>query len=276
MISRLLIWGYGRVGNAMIQGCLQNWSELSDSENHFHELGVISQKARPKSLPSNVTWLNHADVMGSPNTALRQGDVLLLTVTDGLIATISNRCDIPGISIVHCSGATPRMLLEQAASMVFYPLQTFSGESEVDWSAVPVFTEMGGEEDFDVLARVAQLLGVVNTHSIPFSARENLHMAAVFANNFTTAMAGIAHDVLRQKGLQPSWIQPILAQTALNLGANHPWEKLTGPAKRGDELTIQKHLQLLDSHKDWKEIYQIMSGYIQNRTDNDLDVPHMS
>jgi hypothetical protein len=76
-------------------------------------------------------------------------------------------------------------------------------------------------------------------------------------------MAGIAHDILEENGLLSTWIQPILAQTALNLGSENPWDKLTGPAKRGDDKTMANHKELLKNHPTLKALYEQMSGYIQ-------------
>ena len=275
MSSRLLIWGYGRVGSAIIQGCLRNWNAFEDSTRGFDQLVVVSTKARNASLPEDVLWLNSDEVLSNPNSYLHPGDVLLLTVSDAQIQAIAKPCDFPGLALVHCSGATPKIQTESAESMVFYPLQTFAVNTQMDWKQIPVFIESNDDHSRSVLQSLAALLGVVQLHTIPFAERENLHMAAVFANNFTTAMAGIAHDIVIERGLDSAWIQPILTQTAQNLGANNPWDKLTGPAKRGDESTQKKHLSLLSANPQLQALYTIMSGYIQHRSKNDKDAPSM-
>jgi predicted short-subunit dehydrogenase-like oxidoreductase (DUF2520 family) len=50
---------------------------------------------------------------------------------------------------------------------------------------------------------------------------------------------------------------------------------LTGPAKRGDRGVIEKHLELLKHHPEWKNIYENMSGYIQNHHGDGSDAPIM-
>lgn len=276
MSSRLLIWGYGRVGSAIASQCMARWSTNIGQSNGFDEFWVLSEKPRPTQLDPSVKWASGNQILSNPSENLTPGDVVLLTVSDSAIAALAAQCDVAGVTVVHCSGATPRISLEKAASMVFYPLQTFTADSQIDWSQVPVFTESSADVDPGVLKNIAGLLGVERWMEISFSARQNLHMAAVFANNFTTAMAGIAHDILKAEGLEEDWIRPILAKTAENLGASDPWMKLTGPAKRGDLQTQQNHLDLLLNHPQLKDIYTVMSGYIHHRTnDNDADAPNM-
>jgi len=255
---------------------MARWSTNIGQSNGFDELWVLSEKPRPTQLDPSVKWASGNQILSNPSGNLTPGDVVLLTVSDSAIAALAAQCDVAGITVVHCSGATPRISLEKAASMVFYPLQTFTSDSQIDWSKVPVFTESSADVDPGVLKIIAGLLGVERWMEISFSARQNLHMAAVFANNFTIAMAGIAHDILKAEGLEEDWIRPILAKTAENLGASDPWNKLTGPAKRGDLQTQQKHLSLLLNHPQLQDIYTIMSGYIHHRTnDNDADAPKM-
>lgn len=282
MSARLLIWGYGRVGSAMMSGLIkqpQSHPEKgvgrNEGESVFEEFLVISNKPRPAHIPDNIQWILPQQILNNPQAFFQLGDVLILTLSDSQIQKIAKQCDVSGLTVVHCSGATPLIELQHAESMVFYPLQTFSGTIEVDWTSIPVFVEFSSVNGQEMANQLARLLQVKQIEEMSFSVRQNLHMAAVFANNFTTAMAGVAHDILREKGLNPQWIQPILAQTAENLGYTNPWQKLTGPAKRGDRGVVEKHLELLKHHPEWKNIYENMSGYIQNHHGDGSDAPIM-
>lgn len=261
MSRRLLIWGYGRVGSAVIHRLLHQ-QQIAHSPCKFDSLLVISNQPQPLNL-SAVVWINDDEFVLNPKSFLQSTDVVLLTVPDNRVLQCAITCDFDGITVFHSSGATPRVIMEKADSAVFYPLQTFSLGGEVDWIHVPVFVEAVGDAEKQIAHDLAISLGVERCEEISFSQREKLHLAAVFANNFTIAMAGIAHDILEENGLLSTWIQPILAQTALNLGSENPWDKLTGPAKRGDDKTMANHQELLKNHPTLKALYEQMSGYIQ-------------
>lgn len=264
MKRRLLIWGFGRVGSAMVRQLLLKQRDFGNAQWPFDSLCVISSQAKPEGM-CGIDWLKADDFVSNAKNYLRANDVVLLTVSDSQILQCAAYCDYHEINIIHCSGATPKLQLEKAQTAVFYPLQTFSSGVEIDWAKVPVFVEAEESAMMQIHGDLATTLGVLKCEEISFSDREKLHLAAVFANNFTIAMAGIAHDILYENGLNSAWIQPILAQTALNLGSDHPWNKLTGPAKRGDEKTILHHLALLQSNPVLKALYEQMSGYIQSR-----------
>ena len=44
-----------------------------------------------------------------------------------------------------------------------------------------------------------------------------------------------------------------------------PLDMQTGPAKRGDVLTLEKHTAFLSSDPTYKDIYQLISNSIQNQ-----------
>lgn len=262
MNGRLLIWGYGRVGSAITKQVLLQRSINASILALFDSVHVISSKTKPQNL-EGLDWLNSDIFIADSRLIISPGDVILLTVSDSQIAQCAARLDVPGITVVHCSGATPLPLLSHADTAVFYPLQTFASDVTVNWSDVPVFTESSSEQVNVNLQRLADSLGVLHCQALSYASRQYLHLAGVFANNFTVAMAGIAHDILASNDLPTAWIQPILAQTAMNLGSDKPWEKLTGPAKRGDLKTQENHIYLLDDQQNLQALYKLMSEYIQ-------------
>ncbi|MBL0050011.1 MAG: DUF2520 domain-containing protein [Bacteroidetes bacterium] len=68
------------------------------------------------------------------------------------------------------------------------------------------------------------------------------------------------------KKLDFNILKPIIAQTANNIMHHSPGEVQTGPAKRHDEKTMQRHLQLLKS-KNRKALYKMISDdiYVTNK-----------
>ena len=91
-----------------------------------------------------------------------------------------------------------------------------------------------------------------------------LHLAAVFACNFTNHLLGQAEKVMDMQQLPLDWLKPLVEETikkAFDLG---PGGSQTGPAVRNDEGTLQKHLEMLDSNPELKKLYDVISKDIGN------------
>jgi predicted short-subunit dehydrogenase-like oxidoreductase (DUF2520 family) len=92
--------------------------------------------------------------------------------------------------------------------------------------------------------------------------RRKLHLAAVFACNFSNYMYDLAFDIVMSAGIDFEILQPLIAETANKITTMTPKEAQTGPAVRFDEKIIHKHLSLLNRKKDVREIYRILSKSI--------------
>jgi predicted short-subunit dehydrogenase-like oxidoreductase (DUF2520 family) len=283
MKQRLLIWGFGRVGKAIVSRLLSS-NELNEStkiettvagEGHSikpMQLSVISSQQKPMGLDS-VSWIDGALVKKSPSKYILPNDIVLACVSDSYIPDLAKLCDLRDVVFLHCSGATPMSQQISGASGVFYPLQSFHDEKQIVWTEIPVFFEYSHETVLHDLQWLANQLNVGPCNELSLYQRQYLHLTAVFANNYTTAMAGIAHDLLESRGLSPSWILPILKLTASNVSSKNPWETLTGPAKRGDMHTIQSHLDLLSQQSELQRIYESMNEYIRMKHTVNPDAP---
>ena len=76
-------------------------------------------------------------------------------------------------------------------------------------------------------------------------------------------MYAIAQELLAEKGLPPQLIGPLISETAAKaLGSPSAAAVQTGPARRGDRQTQQKHLGLLEGHPQLQELYQKISTEI--------------
>ena len=91
--------------------------------------------------------------------------------------------------------------------------------------------------------------------------RKQLHIAAVFACNFSNQMFSIADDLLAEKDIDFKILLPLIKQTIAKLNTNKPKAVQTGPAKRKDIKIIQKHINLIQQ-EDIKELYQKISNNI--------------
>lgn len=199
-------------------------------------------------------------------------DLYLLMVPDDAIAEVAASLSwyIPPDSLVmHTSGATPAKVLSSYFTRhgVFYPLQTFSKGREVDFTEVPLCLHTALPEDYTKVERLAQTL-VKNVYAIDDRQRAQLHLAAVFANNFTNYLQFISRQITSKHELPVNLLQPLLRETIAKLDTLSPSQAQTGPAVRGDELTMNLHLKLLEKHPEWAEIYRLLSQGIKSEITN--------
>ena len=193
----------------------------------------------------------------------QHADLYIIAVKDDAISTVAKNLDVPNKLVVHTSGSTPMDVLPSGNVGVFYPLQTFSFEKEVDFNEVPIAIESNDLESLNVLRILANKLSskVIELDS---KQRMTLHVAAVFACNFSNHLFAIAQQLLESQHLDFELIRPLITETVAKVQAHLPSAVQTGPAIRKDEKTLQKHLDLLKNEPQLQEIYRLLSQSIVN------------
>lgn len=191
-----------------------------------------------------------------------QADFYLLTVRDENIASVAEQMpQVDGV-VCHTSGITAMETLGRFEHYgVFYPLQTFSKNKNLDISQVPFCLEASSEEIYEALRTLAGRLSSA-VYGINTERRMKLHLAAVLVNNFTNHLYAEADEFLKENGLGMGMLLPLIRETVAKIEKLPAVEAQTGPARRGDRSTIAKHLEILENRDDLKEIYQIFSQQI--------------
>lgn len=192
-------------------------------------------------------------------------DVILICVSDNAISEIVSKLPPSDAIIVHTSGSIPMDILKKYGLEygVFYPLQTFTKGIDLEYSDIPVFIEGSSERVVEKLKEIASLFSN-DIHNADSETRRKLHLASVFACNFTNALARISQSLIEKSGIDFSVLRPLMKQTIKKLDVISPEEAQTGPAVRGDSIVIDKHLEMLSDHPDLKMLYQQMTKIIQN------------
>ena len=189
-------------------------------------------------------------------------DVYIIAISDDAIAKVSAKIDKKKGFVVHTSGsASLNTLKNNGRKGVFYPLQSFSKDKEVDFNEIPFCLEAENKEDFKTLEKLAKSIGK-NIYAINSEQRKSLHAAAVFVNNFTNHMYKMGSDICEEYQVPFEVLHPLIKETAQKITTLSPEESQTGPAKRNDQETIQNHLTLLT--KEQQKIYQLITKSIQN------------
>jgi len=191
-------------------------------------------------------------------------DCYVIAVKDDAIAEVASHLqDVRGV-VVHTSGATEMDVLKGTGTGygVLYPLQTFSKTKVVDLKSVPFCIEADRSETFEKIAAMAHLLSE-SVAEVNSEQRRILHLAAVFACNFTNHLYDLSSKLLQQHQLKFDLLKPLILETAFKVQHTQPAEVQTGPAVRNDLLTLEKHLDLLEGSPHLQDIYQLLSDSIK-------------
>ncbi|MCG8578727.1 MAG: F420-dependent NADP oxidoreductase [Bacteroidales bacterium] len=194
-----------------------------------------------------------------------KADLYILSVKDDVLSGVAEAMpDVKGI-VVHTAGSISIDVLDRFSNYgVFYPFQTFTKETDVDFSNIPILVE---SNDDTIKCTLMNLGRELSNHVIQASSmqRGNLHIAAVYACNFANHMYRLAEDVLDKSNLSFELLHPLIMETASKVQKASPSATQTGPASRKDYKIIDKHLKSLDSGSELQEIYKVLTDSIIKR-----------
>lgn len=168
--------------------------------------------------------------------------------------------------MVHTAGSIPMSIWEGHVEHygVFYPMQTFSKQREVDFREIPFFIEASTPEDTELLKAIAATLSE-RVYEATSEQRKSLHLAAVFTCNFTNHMYALAAELLEKYNLPFDVMLPLIDETARKVHELSPKVAQTGPAIRYDENVINNHLAMLSDDPGMQQLYELISRSIFNR-----------
>ncbi len=190
-------------------------------------------------------------------------DLYMIAVTDSAIDEISKNISLDNPLVAHTSGSTDIKVLENKniRPAVFYPLQTFSKDTEVNFNEVPLFLEAVNNKDHEKLKNLAGSISS-KVYSIDSKQRVMLHIAAVFASNFTNHMLYIADDLLKKNKMSFDILQPLITETVKKAGLIGPFKAQTGPAVRNDKYILELHSDILSAFGDYRKFYNFITNSI--------------
>lgn len=203
----------------------------------FEQKGIKTELVHARPLTADPTAIE----------ALPQADCYIYTVADHVLREIISMVNAPKALHLHTSGSMPIEVFgeDKPHSGVMYFLQSFSREVMIgDWSKIPCFIEGRMIDDVAAIYSLAQTLtGSIyeaNQHD-----RERLHIAAVFANNYSNLMYRMAAQVLENTQIPFEALLPLIDNTAAKVHAMKPIDAQTGPAQRADANVMAHQAEVL-------------------------------
>jgi len=207
------------------------------------------------------------DLVSDYSSINTQADVYIIAVKDDAIVEVVKNVSLLKLKgiVVHTSGSVDLSVLKKASQNigVYYPLQTFYKGASINWQTTPILIEgnlKGVETQLKQLANlVSKKVKVVDSKN-----RLQIHLAAVFACNFTNAMYVAAYQIIENNLTKndTDLLLPIMQHSFQKLQKVHPIKAQTGPAMRDDKLVMKKHLDLIKNNKQLTQVYKTLSDLI--------------
>ena len=190
-------------------------------------------------------------------------DLFFVALKDSVVNEVLTQIDFKNKLVVHCSGSLPLSVLEKYSDNigVFYPLQTFSVNRNIEFNTIPIFIESNSTKNVNTLLEVAGKLSK-SVYVLNSEKRKKLHVSAVFACNFVNHLYSISAEILKAENISFDVLRPLILETAQKVQELHPEKAQTGPAVRLDENIISSHLTELEDLNNYHKLYNSISKSI--------------
>jgi len=232
----------------------------------FTEKGIKPFQVLARNVKHHNDFKPFATKIIASAEELEDCEVLILAINDDAVAQFASGLKLKDTLIVHTSGTLEGDAAKSKNNIygVFYPLQTFSKTHTPDFSEIPIFIQASDNQSLLFLKQLAKMISK-EVHLSDDRTRNLLHVSAVFVSNFSHALYAIAEDFLVKESLSFKYLHPLIKETAIKATSTNLTHSLTGPAKRNDQKTIKKHLELLLNHPEEKIIYEQLTAFILNK-----------
>lgn len=246
MIKNIILIGSGSVATHIARKLIESSYKIS--------IVFSRRKESAKNLAEELgsAWTNKIN-------KIKTGDLIIIALKDAVIKNIIRK--LPNIPVVHTAGAIDLEIFEDRFENygVLYPIQTLNKNIKAP-SKIPFCIEANNKKFEKKLKKIANSLSD-SVYILNSKQRKSLHVAAVFAANFSNHMYSISHEILKRNNIDFNILLPLIEETYKKIIFTNPTEAQTGPAKRKDLETIESHINLLDD-KTIKTIYKTISKHI--------------
>lgn len=214
-----------------------------------------------RSYSAISSYANETETIDNLNN-IKDADIYIMAISDDHISKFSKTLPFENRLVAHTSGSVSIHDLDKKHQRaVFYPLQTFSKDAELNFSDVPICIEVTEKKNLQIMKDLCTALDCTS-YRITTEQRQTLHLSAVFVNNFTNQLYRIAHEISDAKSINFDILKPLILETAKKVQDISPYMAQTGPAKRNDKKTIKRHLKQIES-EEHKTIYELLTASIK-------------
>ena len=197
---------------------------------------------------------------------------MFLAVPDARIGVIANElagAGVPhGVAFIHCSGALGLAPLARLAPHhdvgSFHPLQSFpKPRPPAAFKDIVIGIDASTTRLLAQLRRLARDLGA-RSRRVGDADRALYHAAAVFGSNYLIVLLYEAGRILARAGWSEKEsidaLVPLMQGVLSNVSRQGINRSLTGPVRRGDVETVERHLKALSKSPSTEGIYRMLGA----------------
>lgn len=214
---------------------------------------------------------DHAELLAKPLNAASglltddlflEADLYIIALNDAVLADIYHVKALKHKMIVHTAGSVSIDVLKDISTSygILYPLQTLSKFTE-HLPEIPFLIDGNNVATKEFIQSFAKSLSD-NVSFADDSERMKYHVSAVFVSNFTNHILTLAESYCDKESINFKNLLPLLDEVIFKAKKYSALESQTGPALRGDNTTIDRHLHLLSSHPEMEKVYGFLSESI--------------
>jgi predicted short-subunit dehydrogenase-like oxidoreductase (DUF2520 family) len=227
-----------------------------ESNSLAHKIKLKGYYNRSQSKLLNIRAQLLSDLKKLPTC-----DLILLCVPDNAVDKVAMQLPSSDTIIAHTSGSVALSVLNKHKNHgVFYLPQSFSVSREPNFQEITLCLESSNEAVNKVLENVAVTLSR-KREQINSQQRKQLHLAAVYMNNFVNHCYSKAGEIMKDASMDRNLLDALMRETLEKAIELSPENAQTGPAIRNDSKTIDKHLKML--YKEDQEMYRSITKSIQ-------------
>lgn len=255
-MKSVVIIGAGNVAFHLTRALIQNTVNVRQVFNR------TLSKAEELGNTYNIKFTNKI-------SELEKADLYIIAASDVAVEELSHYIPYQDTLVVHTSGSLDTKVLKgNYRKGVFYPLQTFTQKKVLRYEEIPFFIEAENQADENALVQLAKRISN-EVHCIDSEQRLKIHMAGVWTSNFVNHLYQIGQSICEENGIPFDVLRPLIKETAVKIQNMEPYDAQTGPARRNDDLVIQKHLEALENNSHWQQLYQLLTNSIKRTYKND-------
>lgn len=194
-----------------------------------------------------------------------RADLVFIATNDDSIPMIASKMKSDDKLYVHLSGSTPISVFkkDQKNFGVLYPLMSFTADREIDFRLTPILLEASNADSLSKLRGIAES---ISNKVIEMNSEERIkcHMGAIIAANFSNHLISLGERYLKENNLPAEILHPLLDEMLSKIKAIGAENAQTGPARRKDQGSINKHIALLENDPHLQKMYKFVSESINN------------
>lgn len=191
-------------------------------------------------------------------------ELVIVALSDNSLPDAIHNLNFGTVPVMHTAGSCDIKVIQTMSTNfgVLYPLQSLRKEMETI-PEIPFLIEGSNDNVLQFIKTFAETLSKSVTIQNA-EQRLRLHTSAVIVNNFTNYLFGVAEKFCNDERVDFKLLLPLIKQTAERVQDHSPLSVQTGPAVRGDNTTLDKHLRLLTGYPKLRTLYMRLTDGIMN------------